>query len=154
MDIQVSSNLERLIYELLENDGAEVDEFLTDFRSDRHITLPKELIPRMQESWIGESLTDPETTEVISQVFDESGVVLDPHTAVGVGAARRRPDSMQRMVMATAHPAKFPDAVEQATGIRPELPAHLSDLFDRDEHYTVLPNDLATIQEFVEQSRR
>ena len=153
MDIQVSSNLERLIYELLENDGAAVDEFLTDFRSDRQIALPKELIPRMQESWIGESLSDPETTEVISQVFDESGVVLDPHTAVGVGAARRRPDSMQRMVTATAHPAKFPDAVEQATGIRPELPPHLADLFDREEHYTVLANELATVQEFVAANR-
>ena len=61
---------------------------------------------------------------------------------------------MQRLVMATAHPAKFPDAVEAATGIRPPLPAHLADLYERDEHYTVLPKDLAVLQDFVEANRR
>jgi len=154
MDIQVSSNLERLIFELLGNDGSAVTELMTRFRGDAHVTLPEDLIPRIQESWYGESLSDDETLEVISRVYDENGVVLDPHTAVGVGAAWRRPDSMPRMVMATAHPAKFPDAVETATGIRPDLPAHLSDLFDREERYTVLANELQTVQEFVRSHRR
>ena len=81
-------------------------------------------------------------------------MILDPHTAVGVGAARRRPNSMARLVMATAHPAKFPDAVEQATGVRPELPAHLADLFEREEHYEVLANDLSVVQGFVDDARR
>lgn len=153
MDIQVSSNLERLIFEILGADGAAVRELMSTFRDQRHVSLPAELIPRMREGWLGESLTDTQTTEVIHEVYEESGMLLDPHTAVGVGAARRRPDSMQRLVMATAHPAKFPDAVEQATGIRPSLPPHLADLYERTEHYTVLPNDLATIQEFVEASR-
>ncbi len=152
MDIQVSSNLERLLFEILGNDGAAVAELMSTFRTDQHVSLPNELIPRMQEGWLGEMVTDPETIEVTKAVFEESGMVLDPHTAVGVAAARRRPDTMQRMVMATAHPAKFPDAVEQATGLRPPLPPHLDNLYERDEHYTVLPNDLATIQEFVEES--
>lgn len=154
MDIQVSSNLERLIFELLGNDGAAVTKMMANFRSDQHVSLPTELISRMQESWLGESVTDAATLEVMAAVHDESGMVLDPHTAVGVAAARRRPDSMQRMVMATAHPAKFPDAVVEATGVRPELPTHLADLFERDEQFTVLPNNLGAIQNFVEASRR
>ncbi len=154
MDIQVSSNLERLIFEILGNDGAAVQQLMSTFRDDQHVTLPAELIPRMQEGWLGESLTDEQTTQIIHEVYEESGMLLDPHTAVGVGAARRRPDAMQRLVMATAHPAKFPDAVEAATGVRPPLPAHLADLYERDEHYTVLPNDLAVLQDFVEVNRR
>ena len=153
MDIQVSSNLERRIFELLDGDGQAVAALLERFRADGEITLPSEAIPRMQEGWVGESLSDPETTDVISTVFDESGVILDPHSAVGVGAARRRPDSMPRLVMATAHPAKFPDAVEAATGVRPALPAHLGDLFDRPERFDVLPNDLVTVQDHVDSSR-
>ncbi len=153
MDIQVSSNLERLIFEILGNDGKAVDDLMAKFRSERHVSLPAELIPRMQESWLGESVTDAETIETMQMVHEESGMILDPHTAVGVAAARRRPDSMQRLVMATAHPAKFPDAVEQATGSRPPLPAHLADLYERDEHYTVLPDDLATVQAFVRDAR-
>ena len=149
MDIQVSSNLERLIFELLGNDGEAVAALMAHFRNERHVSLPAELIPRLQESWFGECVSDQETIETIQLVHDESGVVLDPHTAVGVSAARRRPDSMPRLVMATAHPAKFPDAVEQATGDRPALPEHLSDLFSREERFDVLPNDQATVQAYV-----
>lgn len=153
MDIQVSSNLERLIYELLGNDGSAVAELMAQFRTYGHIALSETLLPRIQESWVGLSLDDQETLDVIQAVYEESGVILDPHTAVGVGAARQRPDILSRLVMATAHPAKFPDAVEQATGIRPELPPHLADLFEREEHYEKLPAELATIQRFIDSNR-
>lgn len=150
MDIQVSSNLERLLYEILGNDGPALRRLMQGFRDEQRMTLPAELIPRMQEAWVGESLDDDQTVSVIRRVYEESGIILDPHTAVGVGAAQRRPDSLHRMVMATAHPAKFPDAVERATGVRPALPDHLADLFEREEKYVVMANDVATVQRFVE----
>ncbi len=150
MDIQVSSNLERLLYEILGNDGPALRRLMQGFRDEQRMTLPAELIPRMQEAWVGESLDDDQTVSVIRRVYEESGIILDPHTAVGVGAAQRRPDSLHRMVMATAHPAKFPDAVERATGVRPALPYHLADLFEREEKYVVMANDVATVQSFVE----
>lgn len=150
MDIQVSSNLERLLYEILGNDGPALRRLMQGFRDEQRMTLPAELIPRMQEAWVGESLDDDQTVSVIRRVYEESGIILDPHTAVGVGAAQRRPDSLHRMVMATAHPAKFPDAVERATGVRPALPDHLADLFEREEKYVVMANDVATVQSFVE----
>lgn len=154
MDIQVSSNLERLLFELLGNDGAALRSFMERFRTDGHVALPPELVPRLQEGWVGESLDDEQTLQIMSDVHEESGVTIDPHTAVGVGAARRRTDASLRMVMATAHPAKFPDAVEKATGRRPPLPARLADLLDREERFTVLPNELQVVEAFVEASRR
>ena len=79
--------------------------------------------------------------------------VLDPHSAIGVLAARecRKDKSVPMVTLATAHPAKFPDAVEEATGIRPELPTHLADLLERSEEYTQQPNDLATVQNYIEE---
>ena len=84
------------------------------------------------------------------RVHDAAGLLIDPHTATGTAAARRFAGDLAPVVtMATAHPAKFPDAVEQATGVRPALPEHLADLFERPEHTEVLPNDLAAVEEFV-----
>ncbi|MGI9605412.1 MAG: threonine synthase [Acidimicrobiales bacterium] len=154
MDIQVSSNLERLLYELLGSDGRAVADFMAKFRRSGQVALPAEVVPRLQESWFGERVSDEQTLETMARVYEESGVVLDPHTAVGVAASARRPDFLHRAVMATAHPAKFPDAVEKATGIRPQLPPHLVDLLSRDERFTVLPNDLGTVQSYVRAVRR
>jgi threonine synthase len=153
MDIQVSSNLERLIHELLDGDGAAVAEQLASFRSNGHVQFGPDVASKLSERWVGESLTDPQTLETMVSVYETDGMILDPHTAVGVGAARRRPSDLPELVMATAHPAKFPAAVQQATGVHPELPDHLADLLDRTEDYTVLSNDLAEVQRFVENAR-
>ena len=81
-------------------------------------------------------------------------MLVEPHTAVGIGVARRLRRIDETVVtLATAHPAKFPDAVEQATGVRPPLPAHLADLYERTERITDLPNDLATVEDFVDSVR-
>ena len=92
--------------------------------------------------------------ETISQVAETRDVVLDPHTAVGVAAARTVRSQSPMITLATAHPAKFPDAVESATGSRPQLPERLGDLFERTERFEVLPNDLATVQDHVRSLRR
>jgi threonine synthase len=83
-------------------------------------------------------------------------MLLDPHTAVGVGAVEHVRSSIAGPIvsLATAHPAKFPDAVERSTGIRPQLPAHLADLMDRPEYITRLPDDLAAVEQFVESIAR
>jgi len=149
MDIQISSNLERLLYELLDGDGIAVADLMATFRENGHVTLTDDMRGRLGEHWRGERVDDPATIEVMRQVHDESGLVIDPHTAVGVAAARRTTSGHEQLVMATAHPAKFPDAVERATGFRPPLPPHLADLLERPEHYRTLPNDLDTVREAV-----
>lgn len=153
MDIQVSSNLERLIYELLDDNGATVAEMMQHFRSAGQIDFSTSVGEKLAAGWIGQSLTDEQTLEVIRSVSNANNMLVDPHTAVGIGAAQReiaRGNGGTHLVMATAHPAKFPEAVEQATGVRPPLPAALADLYERPERFEILPNDFATVCEFVE----
>jgi threonine synthase len=153
MDIQISSNLERLLFELFNRDGQKVDEMLGEFREKKTISIDPDIRKALSNQWNGACFTDDEVKRCISEEANNSGIVLDPHSAIGVLAARecREDKSIPMVALATAHPAKFPDAVEDATGIRPELPAHLADLLDRPEQYTQQPNDLITVQNYIEE---
>jgi len=159
MDIQVSSNLERLLFELHGRDGQAIADLQARFREDGDVAIDQFHHESLSENWLGARIDDdgPDGTKaIIADVFERTGMVLDPHTAVGVGAARRHADPGVPMItLATAHPAKFPDAVESAMGSRPALPEHLADLFERTERCSEpLPNDLATIERYVEQRAR
>ncbi|MFP5254232.1 MAG: threonine synthase [Acidimicrobiia bacterium] len=145
MDIQVSSNHERLLFELTGRDGAATAELLTRFRGVGSIEAPR------TDRFDAATVDDDETLATIRAVHDATGRLIDPHTAVGVAAARRARRGEDPMVcVATAHPAKFPDAVEAATGIHPPLPERLADLLEREERFEVLGNDLAVVQAHVE----
>ncbi len=151
MDIQISSNLERLLYELLDRNGPATAELIAGFRDHGRAALTPAQHERLRAEFAGDRVDDSETLAVISDFYDKHGLLIDPHTAVGIGVAQRHRRAGEHVVsLATAHPAKFPDAVEQATGIRPDLPPHLAGIFDRREDYAVLPNDLATVEDFVD----
>jgi threonine synthase len=151
MDIQVSSNFERLLFELDHRDGGLTAEQLARFRATGVLSIEPDQLDQLG-SFAGVRCDDGETLATIADTFAATGVLLDPHTAVGVHAARnvRRDPAVPMVVLATAHPAKFPDAVERATGVRPALPAHLADLFDRPERTALLPNDLGAVEAYVE----
>jgi len=152
MDIQVSSNLERLLFEMLGRDGAAVAELMLQFRSEGRVSVDGERLAWLSERHDAGELSDDDCLFEIRSTYRSIGYLMDPHTAVGVGVARRlrRPGSDLPMVcLGTAHPAKFPDAVEAATGIRPPLPDRLADLFDRPERYDILPADLDQIRTYV-----
>lgn len=157
MDIQISSNLERLLFETHGRDGQRIAESMAEFRDTGTLTLDDDHRNLLSELWSGQRVDDDEpggVVETIASTYQASGMLLDPHTAVGVAAARRVASAEAPMVcLATAHPAKFPDAVQKATQVRPELPARVGDLFERDERFTVLPNDLATVQAYVRENR-
>jgi len=157
MDIQISSNLERLLFELFGRDGERVADLMAEFRDTGTVSIEPSYLTALSETWSGQRIDDegPDgVLDTISSTASTQSYVLDPHTAVGVAAARRAARSASPMVcLGTAHPAKFPDAVEKATGERPALPARIGDLFDRTERYEVLPNDLATIQAHVRAQR-
>lgn len=152
MDIQVSSNFERLLFEMNGRDGGLTAEQLRVFRDKGTLSVE----PDQYEKWIAPTFragraNNHDTLATIRSVHESTGMLIDPHTAVGVKAAREfAEDGVPMITLATAHPAKFPDAVERATGVRPELPEHLSNLFDLPERTTDLPNDLATVEAFVE----
>ena len=151
MDIQVSSNFERLLFDLLDRDGAKVSHAMTEFRDSGKLTIAETVWEKSRERFDACRIDDVITTAVIDRVYRECGMLIDPHTAVAIEAAqmKRRNPSLEMVSLATAHPAKFPDAVKNATGIMPELPVHLSDLLEREERFTLLSNQLDLLQEFI-----
>ena len=151
MDIQVSSNFERLLFEMNLRDGAATAEQITRFRTTGALSVtPSQFGEWIRPVFRAHRCTDAETLEVIARMYREFGVLVDPHTAVGLAAteACATPDEPV-VTLATAHPAKFASAVEQATGVRPELPSHLADLMTRPERTEDLPNDLSAVERFV-----
>jgi threonine synthase len=150
MDIQVSSNFERLLFELLDRDAAATEAVVTGFRRTGRMDVPDAAWRRARGLFHGFRLDDPGTEAEIRRLHAACGYLADPHTAIGVAAARALADpGVPTVAMGTAHPAKFPEAMERATGQRPALPPRMADLFDRPEQFTVLPNDLATVQAAV-----
>ena len=152
MDIQVSSNLERLLFELYGRDGTAIAELMTRFRAEGTVTLEEGRLDLLSEHWAGVRVDDDATAATIRDEYERTGMLLDPHTAVGLAAAReaRADHSIPMVVLATAHPAKFPDAVEAATGVRPPLPDRLADLFERPERYDVVGRDYAVVKSVID----
>jgi len=150
MDIQVSSNFERLLFDAYDRDAPAVRALMDRFAKERMFEIAPEPLRRIRAEFAAGSADEDETAAEIRSVHDAYGLLIDPHTAVGVHVARKLKDPERAIaILATAHPAKFPDAVERACGVRPGLPAHLADLFEREERYTVLPDDLAAVQSFI-----
>ncbi|PBQ00962.1 threonine synthase [Pseudomonas congelans] len=154
MDIMVSSNFERLLFDMHGRNGAAIAELMSTFRQGGGFSVEEERWTETRKLFDSLAVSDEDTCPTITEVFASTGELLDPHTAIGVKAARecRRSLDTPMVILGTAHPVKFPEAVEKAgVGKALELPAHLSDLFERDERCTVLPNDLKAIQAFVSQ---
>ena len=151
MDIQVSSNVERLLFDLFDRSGAEVEAFMADFRRTGRAVVDDDRMAPVRALFLSDRSDDDATVATIAAVWRDSGQVIDPHTAVGVAAARRCPladESIPVVALACAHPAKFPDAVA-ATGLPPPLPERLADLHEREERLEVLPNDLRIVQDRI-----
>lgn len=151
MDIQVSSNLERLLFEMMGRRGGELAESMQRFRAEGTVSVEPERLAWLSERFSADRIDDDECIEVMGRYHRERGVLLDPHSAVGVGVAERhrRDGDHPTICLGTAHPAKFPDAVEAATGTRPPLPAHLGDLYERPERYDTLPADVDAVRQYV-----
>ncbi len=151
MDIMVSSNFERMLFDLYDRDGAAIKQLMEDFKSGT-MHLNEEALSKARALFSSYRLDDDEMIEVIRDVYESAEYLLDPHTAIGVQAARktRRSQETPMVCLATAHPAKFPEAVKKA-GQKddPALPHHMSDLFDREEKFSVLDNDLGKVQQFI-----
>ncbi|MDJ1157858.1 threonine synthase [Chelatococcus sp. SYSU_G07232] len=152
MDIQVSSNFERLLFEAYGRDGAAVRQLMASLAQSGSFDIAAAPLAAIRREFTAGRSTEAETAREIDETWTRAGYLLDPHTAVGTAVARRahvEDPATPMVVLSTAHPAKFPDAVEKASGVRPPLPAHLADLHDRPERFTVLPNDQRAVETFV-----
>ena len=154
MDIQVSSNFERLLYEAIGRSGAAP--YLQNLAQSGSFTLPHGAHDYITGQFSACRADETATLNEIRRTYHETGMLIDPHTAVGRVASRLYPEDAQipMVVLATAHPAKFPEAVEEATGVRPSLPARYDDLLTLPERCTTLPDDLAEVEAFIESRRQ
>jgi len=157
MDIQISSNFERLLFEAHGRDGAAVRRLMQSLTQSGRFEIAPEPLARIRSDFDAAAQSEAEVAGEIRKSWAEAGYLLDPHTAIGVGAARqalKRDPATPMIVLGTAHPAKFPAAVKAASGVEPVLPVHLSDLMERKERSTLLPNDLGKVEAFVREHAR
>lgn len=150
MDIMVPSNFERLIFEVNGRDGHATAAFMEQLRETGKAGLEQEQILGVAQLWSSWSCDDDTTLEIMRETYQQDRMLIDPHTAVGLKAALEcRHEHEPTVVLGTAHPAKFPEAVRTATGVEPELPPELADLGEREEFYEVLPADFAVVRDYV-----
>ncbi|MDG1859212.1 MAG: threonine synthase, partial [Emcibacteraceae bacterium] len=151
MDIQVSSNFERLLYNIYDGNGADIRNLMENLKQGGLFNITDGPLEKAKDTFDAMRVSEDATKKTIGDVFKQSGHVIDPHTAVGVNAARheRKCNATPMVSLSTAHPAKFPEAVKEMTGAHPELPPHMADLFDREEKFDVLPNDLEVLKAYI-----
>jgi threonine synthase len=157
MDIQVSSNFERLLFECSGQDPELIRTLMADFSRDGSFAIPSAILQRIRADFDAQRVDEAGCVMEMARVYRESGLVIDPHSAIGVGAARTTlvaSPATPVIALETAHPAKFADPVERATGVRPALPAHLADLMDREETIAVLPNNRNSVADYLRQTAR
>ncbi|MDP2356325.1 MAG: threonine synthase [Beijerinckiaceae bacterium] len=157
MDIQVSSNFERLLFDACGRDAAVVRRLMNSLNQSGRFELPPGPLAMIRNEFDAYRTGETGTRKEIERVHKECGVLIDPHTAVGVHAARKalaKAPHVPMVVLGTAHPAKFPDAVTAAVGAAAPLPPHLAQLMAAREHFSVLPNDQAAVERFVRERAR
>lgn len=152
MDIQVSSNFERLLFDVRRHNAAAVTRDMTDFRKDGHFSVDGADMALLKKTFASGRKSNAETTDIIRRIYQDHDYIIDPHTAVGIGVAedwQRQHPGTAIVALATAHPAKFLAAVKAAIGREPPVPKRLAAIMHKKEKYDVLPNDLARVQEAV-----
>ena len=148
MDIQVSSNFERALFDAYGRDGAAVAALMDEMKTGG-FSISQGALQMLRETFASGRCSEDETRATITHAYATTGEVLCPHSAVGVKVAEEHLGQVPMITLATAHPAKFPDAVEAAMGTRPALPARMADLFDRPERMTRVTNDLGALQALI-----
>jgi threonine synthase len=157
MDIQVSSNFERLLFEASGRDPEAVVARMAELANIGEFAIPPGALARIRADFDAFRVDEAACAEEMGRVYRESGMIIDPHSAVGVHAARKTlaaSPATPVIALCTAHPAKFPGAVERATGVRPPLPEPFSDLMERKETIVVLPNDRGAVADYMRQTAR
>jgi threonine synthase len=152
MDIQISSNFERALFDAYDRDGAAVAALMDELKTKGGFTLSQGVLDNLRAQFDSGRVSEQETSTEITHSFATRAELLCPHSAIGVRVAdAQRDPNVPMITLATAHPAKFPDAVHAATGERPELPARMADLFERPERVTRVANDLHALKQIVQE---
>jgi threonine synthase len=156
MDIQVSSNFERLLFEVTGRDAARVRAYMEALKQGGRFEMAEDELALMRALFAAERVDEDETIEMMRAVKAENGFQIDPHSAVGIGAAQRAvlPEGVPMVTLATAHPAKFPNAVKAAYEAAPDTPQRVLDMLSKPERFSTLPNQLSAVQDFIRRHKR
>jgi threonine synthase len=155
MDIQISSNFERALFDAYGRDGGAIAQLMKEMKETGGFSVSQGALQALRATFASGRVSEEATLATIARMHETTGELLCPHSAIGVAVAEgNRAQSVPMITLATAHPAKFPDAVEKASGIRPPLPPRMADLFERPERVTRVPNDLAALEALVHERRR
>ena len=152
MDIQIASNFERLIYDLNNCDDNETKIIMKEIKEKGRYIISKEILEKINKNFLSASLNEDEVLKVIKEVYEKHKVILDPHSAIAFGALKHKinPDD-NNIVLATAHPCKFPEAIHNSIGIRTSLPEKLKYIMAEKENYDIISNNLSTIKEHIKE---
>ena len=160
MDIQVSSNFERLLFEILDRDAIKVKQEMSNFKKNGVFSIPKEIMLKVNNLFSAYMISNNETLDIIKNTFENYNYILDPHSAIGFGSARKALDekiissSTPIISLACAHPSKFPDVIKKAINIKPQLPDHLKELMVSKEYFKVIPDDTKFIKNYLKEKMR
>jgi threonine synthase len=149
MDIQAASNFERLIYDLNNFNDTETKNAMEDINRNGKYLISKDKVEKINKDFISSSLNNDEILNTIKIVYEKYKIILDPHTAIGFGALEKLKLKGNNIVLSTAHPCKFPDAVNDAINIKPKLPDKLQHILDEKENYDIVSNDLDKVKEYI-----
>ncbi len=151
MDIQIASNFERLVYDLNDGDDNETQKVMTDIKKEGKYIIPKSKMEKINKDFLSASINEKEVLDIIKEVYTKYGIILDPHSAIGFGALNKVNIDGNNIVLVTAHPCKFPDAIDKSIGIKPELPDELKYVMDEKENYDIIPNNLSKAQKYIKE---
>ena len=149
MDIQIASNFERLIFDLNSFDSEETKKIMNKIKQEKKYLIPKKKLQIINKDFLSASINEVEVLSVIKEVYEKYKIILDPHSAIGYGALNKIKLDGTNVVLATAHPCKFPDAIDRSINIKPDLPEELMYVMDEKENYDILSNNLSEIKQHI-----
>ena len=151
MDIQIASNFERLVYDLNDCDDNETQKIMTDIKEEGKYIIPENKMEKIKKDFLSASISEKEVLDIIKEVYAKYDIILDPHSAIGFGALNKVSIDGNNIVLVTAHPCKFPDAIDKSIGIKPDLPNELKYVMDEKENYDIISNNLSKTQQYIKE---
>jgi threonine synthase len=151
MDIQIASNFERLIYDLNDFDDHETQKIMSGIKKDGKYIISKDKMEKINKDFLSASMSEEEILDTIKEVHIKYDIILDPHSAIGFGSLNKVNLEGNNIVLATAHPCKFPEAIDKSIGIKPNLPDELKYVMDEKENYDIISNNLSKTQQYIKE---
>ncbi len=149
MDIQIASNFERLIYDLNNCDDIETRNIMIGIKEKGKYIISLEKLKKIKKDFLSASISESEVLNIIQDIYKKHKIILDPHSAIGFGALEKVKSENNNIVLATAHPCKFPDAIEKSINIKPSLPTELKYVLDEKENYDIISNNLEDVKQYI-----